>query len=628
MSEKKSNKQPEQPDVTRRDFLGAAAASASIVVAPAFIKHAHAAEWHQGTDLFPLGVASGDPAAGSVILWTRLANDPLAANDLPQVTIPVRWEVALDPGMRQVLRRGAAIARSETGHAVRVLADRLPANCWLYYRFYAEGRFRGHMSRTGRTRTFPPGPGRRDPFAASSLEAARADRMRFAVVSCQSYVQGFYPAWGDIARQDIDFVVHTGDYIYEGGAASQPLLPGRNHNGGEIFSVDDYRSRYALYRLDQDLQDAHARVPFVVTWDDHEVDNNYAGLIAEEGAPFQGDAFVERRRNAFQVYAESMPIRTVTVRNQRANGETYRDVFPLYRRLSFGNLADLHVLDTRQYRSDQPAGDNFGSTEQGLDPASAALLEAVFGEQLFDAAGILSPEATLLGLEQEAWLADGLAASSARWNVLAQQVMIMPWNLKRTAALNVQFSELPPGFPIDKPTLLALVNQVDDFLNVDAWDGYQSARDRLLHMLDVLRPGGPVVLTGDIHSAWGAELLKDFGDPANSDILAAEIVCTSISSTFLSPDPRPTDFIVRAGIPDNPHIKYFNALFRGYCLCDVSDELWQTEFRAVGQPEDVLDPNPLALVPMPGDGAFTAAIASIEHGFNVPGDRKPLNVVA
>ena len=619
-------RKPFSTSITRRGFLGKAAGATGIVVAPAFLTQARADRWYESSPLFPLGVASGDPNHASVILWTRIVEDPIVGAAPTSKPIPVRWEVALDPGMREIVRAGTAIAQPENGHAVRVLANRLPESCWLYYRFSAKGRFSGHVSRVGRTRTFPASPGAKRFWYQHCLEPARSDRMRFAMVSCQSYVQGFYPAWGDIARQDLDFVVHTGDYIYEGGASSAPLLAGRNHVGGEIFSLNDYRNRYALYRLDQDLQDAHAQLPFIVTWDDHEVDNNYAGLVEEEGAPFAGDDFVERRRNAYQVYAESMPIRTTTVRRRAGDSRQFRDVFPLFRRLRYGSLADVHVLDSRQYRTDQPAGDNFGSTDQSLDPQSAALIEGVFGEQLFDSDGIRSPKATLLGLRQEAWLAKNLARSSACWNVLAQQVMVMPWNLKRTAALNVEFSELPPGFPIDKPSLLALVDQVDDFLNVDAWDGYQAARDRLLHILDKFRPGGPVVLTGDIHSAWGAELLQDFGDPANSDVLAAEFVCSSISSTFLSPDPRPTDFIVRAGIPDNPHIRYFNALYRGYSICDVDQTRWKTEYRAVGQPEDVLDPDPLALVPMSGDNVFTSAVAEIAHGFNARGERGSLRV--
>jgi alkaline phosphatase D len=271
--------------------------------------------------------------------------------------------------------------------------------------------------------------------------------------------------------------------------------------------------------------------------------------------------------------------------------------------------------------SDQPAGDGFGSTAQ-IDATTAAFLEQVFGEPLFDADGILDPGATLLGGRQEAWLATNLARSRSKWNVLAQQVMLMPWNLRETGQLFVQFG---PDFP-GKPQALAAIGALDNILNVDAWDGYSHARERLLRMLDVLRPASPVVLTGDIHSAWAADIFKDFGDSQNSDVLATELVCTSIASTFLSPDPRPTDALVRASLPANPHIRYFNGAFRGYCLCEVDGERWRTAFRAVGAPSDLTDPNPLALVPLAGDAVFTDAAAVIERDFNRRGARQTLRV--
>ena len=597
---------------SRRVFVKGLAAGGSIVVAPAFIQSAMGDGG--ASSLFPLGVASGDPDHDSVVLWTRLADDPLAGGGLGDADIPLLWEVATDPGMRHVVRRGHTVARARDGQAVRVVARGLPAGEWLYYRFTARGKYKGHMSRIGRTRTFPSPYYRYGRYRGRN--ACRMEEMRFAFVSCQNYPAGYYAAFADIAKQDIDFVCHQGDYMYESGASSDPVIPGRNHTGGETFSVEDYRNRYALYRLDADLQDAHAHAPFIVTWDDHEGDNNYAGNIAEEGAPFEGDAFIERRRNAYQVYGETMPLRPW--RRVRRNGR-----FPLARKLEFGRLADIHVLDTRQFRTDQPAGDGFGSTDMNVDPATAGLLETVFGEQIFDAEGILDPKATLLGPRQEIGLTLNLLFSRAKWNVLAQQIMMMPWNLRTTGLLSVQFG---PDFP-GKDQALAAIGNLDNILNVDAWDGYIAARDRLFRVLDYARPGNPIVLTGDIHSAWGANLLKDFGDPANSDVLAAEFVCTSITSTFAGIDPRPTDAIVRAGIPENPHIRYFDGRFRGYSLCDVNAKRWRTEFRAVGAPERLLSPDPLTLVPQPGDTVFTAAVAEMPAGFNRRGKPESLSVV-
>jgi len=581
------------PRIVRRRVLQGLGAAAGLVAAPAFLKGSRADAASPSGALFSLGVASGDPDAHSVVLWTRLAPEPLDGGGLGSRSVPVRWEVATDPGMAHILRDGRALARAEDGHVVRIVVSGLPSDRWFYYRFHALGE----TSRIGRTRTFPGA------FAA-------VEQMRCAVVSCQNFVQGFYPAYGDLAQQDVDFVVHTGDYIYESGATGTPLAPDRNHIGGEIFTVADYRNRYALYRLDANLQEAHARFPFLVTWDDHEVDNNYAGTIAEEGAPFVGADFVQRRRNAYQVYSEMMPLRP----ENRLNGKKMR----LYRKVAFGRLADIFLLDTRQFRSDQPAEDSFGST----DPDSAnPLLEDAFDEVLFDAQGIENPAATLLGLPQEVWLWAGLKLSRAKWNVLAQQIMVTEWNLVLTARLSI---ELDPNIPPPvKSQLLQALSAVDNFYNVDAWDGYRAARRRLFHILAKTRPSNPVVLSGDIHAAWGANLLADFADPS-SDMVAAEFVCTSISSNFLQQDPRPTDFIVRQGVAaDNPHIEFFNGLFRGYCVCDVDANRWQTTYRAVAL-DKVEDPSPLALTPFEDSLVDTDAVLEIESGFNQPGSNKRL----
>ena len=585
--------------VSRRRLLhGIGATSALLAVptlafsAPVYVRGVRGDP--RPSDLFSLGVASGDPHARSVVMWTRLAPDPLNGGGMPSRVVRVKFRVARDPGLRDVVQSGVTLAGPHDGHAVHVTVTGLEPNTWYWYQFEAQGA----RSRVGRTRTFP-----------DALHDVAG--MRFAVVSCQDYAAGYYPAYRDMVGQGLDFVVHTGDYIYEYPVSGTPLLAGREHLDGEIFSVQDYRNRYALYRLDPDLQDAHAALPFLCTWDDHEVDNNYAGLIAEEVAPFTGAAFVERRRNAYQVYRETMPLRPGN-RLLTAEG-----ALRIYREFRFGRLASLYMLDTRQYRSDQPAGDNFGST----DPDSLAV-EPIFGERLFDADGIANPAATLLGTEQEHWLAGRLAASRTRWNVLAQQVMLMPWNLRAAGRKQV---ELNPALPPDqKAVLLGLVDKVANIYNVDAWDGYAAAQRRLLELVAGSGASNPIIVTGDIHSAWGANLLKDFGDPDNSDLVAAEFVCTSISSTFLQPDPRPTDFIVRASLPDNAHISYFSGLFRGYCLCDVNRSRWQTTYRAVLG--DLNNPDPLALVPQPDSQVGTDRVLSIEAGFNVPGSGKRVTV--
>ncbi len=583
--------------ISRRALLRRLGAATTLLAAPEIIRAAPA--FVRGplgdprpSDLFSLGVGSGDPGSRSVVLWTRLAPDPLAGGGMRPRPVPVRYCVALDPGMTHVVERGTTIAIAESGHAVHVTVAGLRPNTWYWYQFEAMGA----MSRIGRTRTFP------------DRQDAVTD-MRFALVSCQDYAAGYYAAYRDMLSQDVDFVLHTGDYIYEYPASAAPLLDGRNHQGNEIFSLAEYRNRYALYRLDADLQDMHAQVPFLCTWDDHEVDNNYAGLVAEEGAPYTGPEFEQRRRNGYQVYRESMPLRPL---NRLL---TPRGQMRIFRDFEFGSLASIYLLDTRQYRTDQPAGDNFGSTD-----ADAVAVEPVFGEQLFDQAGIENPSASLLGAEQERWLGERLSQSHSRWNVLGQQIMVMPWNLRASGRRQVEFNPALP--PAQKAAILALIDNVANIYNVDAWDGYPAARQRLLELISRSGADNPVVLTGDIHSAWGANLLTDFSNPANADMVAAEFVCTSITSTFLTPDPRTTDFIVRASLADNPHIAYFNGLYRGYCLCDVDRHRWRTTYRSVlGNP---LSADSLALVPMQDSPVGTDKVLEIAAGFNAAGSGQRL----
>ncbi|MBK8176382.1 MAG: alkaline phosphatase D family protein [Rhodospirillales bacterium] len=586
--------------VSRRRVVQGAGALAGILAAPAVLRGGRA-QAKEPSGLFSLGVASGDPSGTSAVLWTRLAPDPLNGGGMPPAPVPVTWTVASDPDMANVIAGGVVTALARNGHAVHAPATGLPSNAWLYYRFEALGA----RSRIGRTRTFPR-PGQ------------VSERMRFALVSCQNYEQGYYPAWRDIAHRRyhedsaIDFVVHVGDYIYEGGPSRTPDLPGRVHSGtSECFTIADYRNRYAQYRIDHNLQDAHANFPFIVTPDDHEVENNYAGLSTEESGDLQGADFRARRAGAYKVYAEQMPLRLEN-RVVSASGN-----LALHRRLQFGDLADIHVLDTRQFRSDQPAGDGFGST----DPHSAAL-EAVFGEEIYDTDGINDPNATMMGQAQELWLADGLRQSTSRWNIIAQQVMMTRWNLIEAGRLAIANNASIPASL--KGQLLAVAAQVSNLYNVDAWDGYPAARQRLFDTLEILRPNNPIFVSGDIHSAWAANLLRDFDDQG-SDALAAEFVCTSISSTFLDIDPRASHVAVKASVDaDNPHIPYFNGLFRGYCFCDVDHDRFRTVYRGVGDPSALASPDRLAFAPQETTPLSTDAVISIDAGFNLPGSGKRL----
>ena len=461
-----------------------------------------------GSHMFTLGVASGDPGPRSVVLWTRLAPDPLTPDGgMPPHPVDVRWEVARDARMRHVVSRGSAVASPANAHTVHVTVDDLDPDRWYYYRFFA----RGEDSPIGRTRTFP-------------AHHDACSRMRFGLVSCQDFQNGFYSAYANLAAEDLDFIVHVGDYIYEDGTrAGAP----RQVVGGETMTLADYRVRHAEHKLDPALQATHAAFPFIATFDDHEVEDNYAGAISVDAV--DPALFLQRRAAAYQAYFEHLPLREA----QQPNGSAMQ----LFRRLRFGKLATFHVLDTRQYRTDQPCGD-------GLKPACA------------DA---LSPAATMTGAEQEAWLQQGLDRSQTTWNVLAQQVMFTKWNLGRAAGL---------GVPV---------------FNMDAWDGYVAARRRLTDFLAARTPSNPVILSGDIHSAWAANILENFDDPA-AGIVAAEFVGTSITSDF----PAGLVPAVQVTLPDNPHIRYFDGLHHGYVRCEVTPGLWRADYRGV---DSILTPS-------------------------------------
>ncbi len=386
-------------------------------------------------DPFTLGVASGDPSPDGFVLWTRLAPDPLNGGGIAD-DVAVRWEIASDDAFRQVVRSGTATASAELAHSVHVEVSGLEADRWYWYRFSAGDA----ESPAGRARTVP-------------TPESMPDRLSLAFASCQHYETGFYTAYEHMAAEHPDLVFHLGDYIYEGPA--RPRI--RAHRGEELASLEDYRNRYALYRTDPDLQRAHAACPWVVTWDDHEVDNNYAADVSEQ-PDVRREAFLERRAAAYQAYYEHMPLRA----SQIPQGPSMR----LYRKLSYGRLAQFTVLDTRQYRTDQPCGDR---TQPPCEGAS-------------------DPAATLLGDDQRRWLFDALGGSSAEWNVIPQQVMMA--QVDRMPGADVRYS-------------------------MDQWPGYAASRDRLLNFLAESRARNPVVLTGDIHTNWVNDLLLDFADPSS-----------------------------------------------------------------------------------------------------------------
>ena len=487
----------DEPVFGRRAFVGASLSFAAAALLSNARLHA-APKPSFSADPFSLGVASGDPTPDGVVLWTRLAPRPLEpGGGMRPEPVEVTWVVADDEALTKVVAAGTAVANPAWGHSVHVEVSGLRPDRWYFYQFRAGGV----ESPKGRTRTMP---------AASSLP----ERLRFAFASCQNFESGHYTAYQHMAREDLDLVVHLGDYIYEGAAhRGRPRL----HNGGEIFTLEDYRLRYALYKSDPALRAAHAMAPWIVTWDDHEVANNYAGDIPEK--PASRDEFLRRRAAAYQAYFEMMPLR-------RAQLPSGPDLL-LFRALDFGRLATFHVLDTRQYRTDQPQGD-------GRKPPSPVLLD---------------PRGTLLGERQRAWLDAGLERSPAAWNVLAQQVMMARVDLARGP---------------------------DVLHSMDQWPGYEFERRRVLRHFRDRRVKNPVVITGDIHSNWANELVQDFDRPDGPPV-GVEFVGTSISS---GGDGAIEPANTKELLAENPFVKYRNNE-RGYVRCEVTPVAWRTDFRTV-----------------------------------------------
>lgn len=466
-------------------------------------------------DPFTLGVASGDPTDTSVILWTRLAPEPSNGGGMPDGDVEVAWVVAADADFADVVASGVAPALGALGHSVHVDAAGLEPDTWYHYRF-AIGEF---TSATGRTRTFPA--------AGASVGA-----LRFGFSSCQAWEDGYYAAHQHAADDELDFFLWLGDYIYEYGPGSSDI---RLHDSPEIVTLVDYRNRYALYRSDPALQANHASRPWVVTWDDHEVDNNYADDVSQDDDP--PDDFLQRRADAYLAWYEHMPVRL---------GPPSGPEYPIHRDLVWGNLARFFVLDTRQYRDDQPT-DGESRDLPGFGD-SAALGVRTLGPTALD------PNHTMLGVDQENWLVDGVAGSSQTWNVMAQQVFMH--GLDILGGLTV----------------------------TDTWDGYSANRQALLERLAGTGADNLVVLSGDFHSATVGDVHTDPFDQ-DSPVVATEFMASSISSSFFTE----ADGLVDLVLAINPQIKFFDAR-KGYSVCEVTPDSWTTTYRALVDPADPASP--------------------------------------
>jgi len=452
-------------------------------------------------DPFGLGVASGRPLSDSVVLWTRLlAADPTAPLG---GSFPVSWTIAEDERLQKVVRSGTATAEARWAHSVHVEAGGLKPNRSYWYRFTVNGV----ASPIGRTRTAPAGN-------------ERVAALNFAVASCQQYEQGYYAAWRHAAAEELNAVLFVGDYIYEVSWGRDHV---RKHGTGRPTTLREFRDRYALYKSDRDLQAAHAAHPWIVTWDDHEVANDYTNDISPTDP--DPNAFLAMRAAAYQAYWEHMPLPNA----MQPSGSAMK----LYDHYRYGDLAELHVIDDRQYRSHHSCmvGDH-------AEP---------------DCAERLDPSRTMLGAEQEAWFASGMKRASARWNIVVQQTLM---------------AELDRG-----------KNGQHKFWE-DGWDGYPAARRRLLDAVAASPVRDTLVVGGDVHAFWAADLKQDFARP-NSPTVATEFVGGSITSAG-SPD---KDF--QAMLPNNPHMKYVRSRAYGYGVVSLAPRTAAVSFRTVKSIKDV-----------------------------------------
>ncbi|MGK6320759.1 alkaline phosphatase D family protein [Sphingomonas sp. DT-204] len=481
----------------RRTLLtGAAALAAARFAQAGVMARVREARLRLSADPFALGVASGDPAPDGFVLWTRVLGIEEDA--------AIAWEVAEDEGFKRIARKGRALAVKGRARAVHVPVRGLRPGLPYFYRFHLGGA----VSRIGRTATIADDP----------------QTLRLALTSCQHWEQGWFSAYRDMIAQRPDAVLQVGDYIYEKSFGAGPDV--RSFGAPDPHTLDEYRARHALYRTDRDLADAHAALPFIVTWDDHEVENDYAG--AEGGATADPVAFVRRRAAAYQAYFEHMPIDPVRL---LPSGEAR-----LYRRFGWGRLASVHMLDTRQYRT----------------PHACGAPERRGGRIVRDCAAMTAAGATMLGRAQEAWLAKGLRDERAAWSLVAQQTL---------------FSRL-------------YLPQGREAAYSDIWDGYAATRERTLAALAQPAVRNPVLLGGDVHSFWINDVKQDFARP-ESPTVATEVVTSCLASrngpeALFAPAPRL-----------NPHVRFLDNAHAGYVLLDVTASRLVIDLRAA---ESLADP--------------------------------------
>jgi len=492
--------------IDRRSLLQLAAASAGALWFPRSAWSQH----RMSGNPFMLGVASGSPTHDSVVLWTRLLAEGWFQS-LGTEAITVRWEIAHDEKFGRIVQSGQAQALAALAHSVHVEVPGLEPDRWYFYRFMAGGA----VSPTGRTRTFPTAD-------------AQVQKLRLAYASCQRWEHGYYSAYRHMREENLDAVLFLGDYIYEYPVAGNPV---RVHSGGWALTLDDYRGRHAVHKTDLDLQAMHAACPWLVTWDDHEVQNDYAGLTAGENGPLV-ESFASRRAAAYQAYYEHMPVRASMLAQAMA-GLADGAGFRLYSQQRFGRLANLVLLDNRQYRDPHVCGRSGGAGSGFVNPAECPTWN--------------DPSRSLLGAAQERWLDSAFAQSAQGWTVIGQQTLFG----RRDAR---------PG--------------PDQFLWNDGWDGYSAARGRLTQSLQRHKVANPVLFGGDVHENWVGRVLADYARP-DSPSVGVEFCGTSISSRSAG------NARIGERLAENPHFVFADSDHRGYGVAEFTPVRLTTTLRAV-----------------------------------------------
>lgn len=526
--------------LNRRTVLRAGAVTAAAAALP--VSPAAA-----GSPVFAHGIASGDPLPDGVVLWTRVTVGPDAApGSGGGAPATVQWEIAADSGFTAVVAAGSLRADAESDHTVKVDVRGLNPAQDYHYRF----RALGETSAIGRTRTAP-------------ADSAAPARLRFGVVSCANWEAGYFAAYRHLAaRDDLDAVIHLGDYLYEYAAGSFGGRAGtvrRHEPAHEIVSLADYRIRHAQYKTDPDLMALHARVPFICTWDDHESANNAWSGGAENHDPGTEGSWPDRRAASIRAYSEWMPVRI-----QSATGAAQ-----IYRRLRFGTLAELSMLDLRSYRDRQPEP----GTREADDPAR-----------------------TITGARQMEWLTAGVVSGSARWQVVGNSVMLTP----------LAFPPLDPATTAAATAVFGIPRE-GAAPNTDQWDGYPADRRRLLRALTDRGIGDIVFLTGDIHSSWAADIPLDAARYPAGPTAGAEFVVPSVTSAgigdLLPTSPRTGSVALEQSVRAlNPHIHYAELDSHGYGVVEIVPDRVRMDWYYVG---DVTDA---------GTGVRRAAAWELPHG--------------